>query len=228
METYYLAVKDLIRDNCHNLNQYYSDEFPVPNKSLKYNEGKSASVYDICKEKDCKYVLKVIVYDHKKYDLVWSPLLEKEYIERSWINEVNVLKKLNKCQDTNEYKFVPEIYDYWYCENKENIYFYILMEKFEGNLYDFVKKYKGVDTIKIAAIQSLALLESLLFFIHTTCDVCLNDIKLENILYKQVDKYIFEFVFADTGNSSMTTDDKCKKDDTDRFRRQIKLFKESL
>jgi serine/threonine protein kinase len=102
------------------------------------------------------------------------------------------------------------------------------MEKFDGNLYDFIKKFKSSDEIKIAALAELKVLEISLSFIHNFCDICLNDIKLDNILYKQLDKYLFIFVFTDTGNSSLETDKNCKKNDLDRFRRQIQHFKENL
>ena len=102
------------------------------------------------------------------------------------------------------------------------------MEKYEGNLYDFLNKYDRNDSIKIAVLQSLFILELCLVFIHDKCNVCLNEIKLENILYKQKDRYVFEFVFTDIGNSSITGDEICKQGDRDRFRRQINQFRQDL
>ena len=101
------------------------------------------------------------------------------------------------------------------------------MEKYDGNLDDFIKKFNGKG-YKALSLKSLELLESNLYFIHSECDVCLNDIKLDNILYKQLSEYLFIFVFTDTGNSTLTTDNECKKNDTDRFRRQIQQFHDQL
>ena len=66
MSVHYIGVNDMSRSNCQQLNSYYSENFPIPNKNLRYTEGRSASVYDICKNKNCSYVLKVIFYGETK------------------------------------------------------------------------------------------------------------------------------------------------------------------
>ena len=223
----YVPVNTRSRSLCEKINDYYSEEekIIIPDIMIKYSEGRSSNVYDICKNKDCNYVLKVITYDDKKSEFTG---VNNESIKKIWLNEVDVLKKLNNYQDSNNYKFVPDLIDYWYCENNLNVYYYILIEKYSGNLYDFIKKYKSNIFVKSIVLKSLEVLELQLNFIHDKCNICLNDIKLDNILYKQVDKYAFEFVFANTGLSTMETDENCKKNDTERFRRHIKRFVEQL
>lgn len=220
MSSYYISLKNLSRDDCQHLSKTYIEKNIL-------GKGAYGTVKEICKDIDCNYVLKTIVYDKKKYDFIGSLELSEDYIKKSWLNEIEVLKKLNNCQDINQYKFVPMLYDFWYCKDVYKTYFYIIMEKYDGNLYDFLKKFNGKG-YKAVALTKLELLESNLYFIHRECDVCLNDIKLDNILYKQLSDYLFVFVFTDTGNSSITADENCKKLDTERFRRQIQYFHNQL
>lgn len=218
---FYLSCKSKDRDDCEYLSHNYV-------KKEKIAKGSTGEIYDICKDENCSYILKVIIYDKIKYELSSSEYLSFKHTRELWLNEVSCLQKINKCQNEQGLQFVPEIHDYWMCKTDDKTYFYIVMEKFDGNLYDFIQKYKSVDEIKIAALAELKVLELSLSNIHKNCDICLNDIKLENILYKQLDKYLFIFVFTDTGNSSLKSSDICKKQDLERFRRKIQQFKDSL
>jgi serine/threonine protein kinase len=222
MSIFYMLSNSLKRNDC---------EFLTKSFDLKLQLGKGAfgSVGEICHkgDDDC-YALKTIVYSKEIYELSGVESLSKESIKLQWENEIKILTKLNVCQDALEYKFVPIFYDSWLCEDASKTFFYILMEKFEGNLDDFIKKYKFQDLAKTTAVAKLELLESQLGYIHSGCNICLNDIKLENILYKQVGKYVYEFVFADTGKSTDETNLECKKEDKARFKRTIKKFVEGL
>ena len=219
---FYLSCQSKERNDC----EYLTDTYVVKNK---INKGSIGTIYDVCKNKNCNYILKVIVYDKLKYELSGSIEHKSEtYLKELWLNEVSCLQKINDCQERQQRQFVPTLYDYWYCRKQDETYFYIVMEKFDGNLYDFIEKFNGIDEIKIAALAELKVLELSLSMIHSSCDICLNDIKLDNILYKQLDEYLFTFVFTDTGNSYLETDEECKRHDLERFRRKIQQFKDSL
>jgi serine/threonine protein kinase len=219
--TFYLSCKSKVRDDCEFLASNYIQKG-------KIGKGSTGEIYEICKDKDCNYILKVIIFDESKYELSGSEYQSFEHIKELWLNEVSCLQKINECQDKHQLQFVPQLYDYWMCKRIDKTYFYIIIEKFDGNLYDFIEKYKSVDEIKIAALAELKVLERNLYMIHESCDICLNDIKLDNILYKQLDKYSFIFVFTDTRNSSLETDQSCKEQDLKRFRRQIRTFRDHL
>lgn len=219
--SFYLACKTKIKDDCEYLSQLYIEK-------NKITKGSIGNIYEICKKNDCNYILKVIVYDKIKYDLSGSYLNSEEHLKELWLNEVSCLTKINICQEQQQRQFVPILYDYWLCKKEDKTYFYIVMEKFDGNLYDFIERFKSSDAIKIATLAELKVLEMSLSMIHHSCDICLNDIKLDNILYKQLDRYLFIFVFTDTGNSSFEASKDCKLNDLNRFRRQIQHFKDTL
>ena len=65
-----------------------------------------------------------------------------------------------------------------------DIYIYIVLERFNGNIKEFSEIHK--DNYLILSLIDLALenLTTNLHLIHDKCDICLNDIKMENILYK--------------------------------------------
>lgn len=220
---FYMATDTIDRDDC----EYLSNIF---NEPQKIGKGAYGEVYQICNKtnQNCNYALKVIIYDKIRYEMSGVELLSRATIKDLWFREVRILKKLNRCQEKQGYKFVPDIYDNWFCTKPEQTYFYILMEKFDGNLSQFIKKYRSVELVKIASLLALKSLDKDLKIIHTFCDICLNDIKLDNILYKQVGEYNYQFVFADTGNSSEEVSQKCQDDDQARFRKTIEEFEKEL
>ena len=226
--TFYLAVETKDRDDC----EYLSKTFDVINDPKNPMKGAVGKVYQVCSKatRNCNFVLKVITFVPEIYNLTGEDSKSWSYTKKAWSREVRILKKLNRCQVKLGYKFVPEVYDAWFCKNSnpQKSTLYILMEKFDGNLMNFIKKYKSVPLVKIAAIMTLNSLDKDLHIIHTTCNVCLNDIKLENILYKQIGEYEYQFVFADTGNSSEEITQKCKDDDQMKFRRTVDAFKDGL
>ena len=136
------------------------------------------------------------------------------------------MKKLNECQQSLKKVFSPILYDAWKCRVGEMTYFYILMEKYDGSLYDIFKKYDITE--KRYALQILETMDAFLTIIHTQCRICLNDIKLENILYKRIDSLSYKFVFADFGISTDNSTDECIEKDLDKFQRTIQTFKEAL
>jgi hypothetical protein len=81
---------------------------------------------------------------------------------------------------------------------------------------------------KIAVVQTLEKLEAYLMLIHLYANVCMNDVKLENILYKKVGPYQYQFVFADFGLSFLETNEECKRNDHHKFKRTIEQFKFQL
>jgi serine/threonine protein kinase len=214
------------RSDCEKLSKIYS-------KKEFLGKGAYGSVHQVCKNidrKDCGYVLKTIIFDKETYELSGMETLNENSIKKQWLNEVSMLNKLNNCQKQYNTQFVPIIYDAWYCQEDYKTYFYIIMEKFDGNLNVFINKYKGKynKLLGIAIISKLELLTLQLKLIHRDCNICLNDIKLDNILYKQIDDYTYSFVFADTGKSSEEITDECKIYDTDKFILSINELKEKF
>jgi hypothetical protein len=64
--------------------------------------------------------------------------------------------------------------------------------------------------------------------LHSNNNAELNDIKLSNILYKQVGEYNYEFVFADLGLSTINVNKRCKNEDQNAFRHTINEFEINL
>ena len=221
--SFYIGINNMDRDDCQYLAKTYDQK-------IKLGKGASGEVYELCKKgtTDCNYVLKVTIYKSDIYDMTGQIELSKEYKKSEWQKEVKILTKLNNCQNSYSTTFVPIIYDNWLCDENDKTYFYIVMEKFHGNLNDFIKKNKSNEQIKIAAVKTLELLTLQLRIIHNNCNVCLVDIKLDNILYKQIDTYTYEFVFADIGSAIDKANIECKQIDTERFLRTIQLFKNNL
>lgn len=225
MSILYTAIKSFDRDDCETLSKTFDIK-------QKIGKGAYGNVYEMCNKetKDCKYDLKIITYDKQSYDMSGHmDSKSRSYIKNEWIKEVKILKKLNTCQKKLTIKLVPELYDHWFCtESVDKTHFYIIMEKFDGDLDGFINKFKSVEPVKGFALQALENLRLSLRLLHTVCNVCLNDINIKNILYKQVGKYRYEFVFADTGKSTDDMTEKCKKDDEDRLIRAIQAYENTL
>jgi serine/threonine protein kinase len=216
MSIFYSATRSLDRHNCEYEAKQKLKKENLFIKENVFGEGLNGKVYEVCNNANCPYVLKIIIYDKLK-----NINSTRQQHKKNWENEVRILEKLNDCQYKLKYKFVPIIYDSWHCDDKDKSFFFILMEKFEGNLATFIKKYQSSDAIKIASISALKTLEVYLRIIHEKCKVCLHDIKLENILYKQNGRYDYDFVFADTRKSTDNVTKKCMEEDTERFQQTI-------
>ena len=67
-------------------------------------------------------------------------------------------------------------------------------------------------------------------FINNKCQICIEDIKLENILYKKLDNDTFELVFADFGTSIMNESfsQECVQRDLMRFKSSVNDFLEQF
>lgn len=206
----------------------------VYKKGVKLGKGAYATVYEACIDNDCSYVLKVIKYEHQKYQYIGTDRLSRKYIMKQWkmelLSHLRVLNCEKRYQVFNlDQKLAPWLYDAWFCDEKNgDTIFYIVMEKYDGNLSDFIKKYKKNDLTKNMVRLLLSNLLSSLYFIHNNCNICLNDIKLDNILYKRRDDGYFNFVFGDFGLSSTTTNQKCKDEDQHRFKNMVSLFIDQL
>lgn len=226
MESYYMITDSIDRDDCEFLYKFYD-------KKNFIKKGAYGSVYELCEKNTdiCGFVLKIIKYKKDIFELSGSEELSFKNIKKNWEKEIKIIKKLNNCQYKAGFKFSPIFYDAWYCSEKNETSFFIVMEKYDGSLTNFINHYKTLKEKELAKsflITNLKLLDIQLRFIHDNCNICLNDIKLDNILYKQVSKYSYEFVFTDFGNSTEIVNEKCKKEDQERFRRNINLFNEEL
>lgn len=211
------------RDDCKFLAETYD-------KKQRLGKGAYGSVYELCKKasNDCSFALKVMIYDKEKYEMIGGEPLSKNYIKTIWEREVRIFHKLNQCQRAWGYQFVPIIHDSWLCEEENFTWFFIVVERFDGNLEDFIRLFKGQEAIKIAAMAKLDTLSRDLKIIHKSCRICLNDIKLPNILYKQTGKYSYVFVFTDLGIATDNMDEECHDRDSARFKESIQLFEKLL
>lgn len=205
----YLATPSTDRDDCKHLHKTYD-------KKGQLGKGAYGTVYELCKKAsdDCPYVLKVITYNRADDEMIGVPKLTLKYIKDEWNTEVRIMHKLNQCQKNLGHQFVPLIFDAWYCTEKDFTYFYIVTERWTGNISDFIRKYKSNDAIKVAAVTNLNLLTILLKMIHRDCKICLNDIKMDNILFKQTGKYNYTFVFNDFGKATEDATIECQANDT--------------
>jgi serine/threonine protein kinase len=221
----YFSIDTLNRNNCEYLIKTYE-------KGKSIGSGAYGNVYEACKDKNCNYVLKVIKYKKDRYENSGKvEELSEKYIKKIWKKEILIHLKLNNCQQKIGITFSPLIHDAWHCKEKDETTFFIIMEKYDGNLTGFIEKYKSVkekEVAKVAIDQALQKLYMCLTFIHDKCDICLNDIKLDNILYKKIKDYQYDFVFADFGKSTYKTTVECKKTDLERFTRNIKMFESNF
>ena len=192
------------------MNIYFSlDRIPNRSECEKLGEEPStdtynksySSVYECCKDKNCNYILKVIKFNKELNEFNDNPQFTYEYRYKEWLSEINNYLKIINCKYNFCIKFAPILYDYWFY-NVDDDYsdytsFYIIMENFEGNLKDFIDKYKNEKLLKTVLSSSLKLLETSLLHINSTCKIYIDDIKLESILYKINSKGIYEFLFSD-------------------------------
>ena len=165
-----------------------------------YNKSYS-SVYECCKDKNCNYILKVIKFNKELSEFNDNPQFTYEYRYKKWFSEIKNYLKIMNCKYDFNIKFAPILYDSWFY-NEDNDYndytsFYIIMENFEGNLKDFIDKYKNEKLLKTVLWSNLKLLEISLLHINSTCKIYIDDIKLESILYRSTPEGIYEFLFSD-------------------------------
>ena len=213
--TQYIPVRTTTRKDCEALHTT--------------GKGSFGEVYEACirGNHDCGYVLKVITYDSKTFKERGGKSLERYY--RDWYNEAKVFSALNKCQEKKRGVFSPILYDRWYCaEGRKDkstvVHFYLLMERYDGDLLQLFTD-RDLTFKNIVIAMALERMDSYLSIIHDTCKICLNDIKLQNILYKRVGEYDYDLVFADFGISSRHSDDECIKNDRENFKELKEQFR---
>jgi len=224
MDVLYLTVNSLERNDCEEVHRTYE-------MKTKVGRGAYGHVYQVCKKatRDCDFVLKIITFDQELYELSGKSKPSLLETRKNWIKEVHVLQKLNQYQSELDVIFSQLFYDAWMCSIYERTHFYIVMEKYDGNLLHFISIHKKQESMaKALVIQTLEKLDAYLMLIHSNADICMNDIKLDNILYKQVGQYLYQFVFADFGLSSLETNSLCKSDDRVKFKKTIEQFKIQL
>ena len=195
------------------INKYFSlDRIPTISECEKLGEESStdsynksySSVYECCKDKNCNYILKVMKFNKELSKFNDNRQFANDYNYKNWLSEIKNYLKIINCQDNFNIKFSPKVYDSWFygeededIEDNEDTSFYIIMEKFDGNLKDFIDKYENEKLLKNVLSQSLKLLEISLLHVNNTCNIYIDDIKLESILYRFNSKGIYEFLFSD-------------------------------
>ena len=223
----YFEIDFLDRSQCERIYQKYQ-------LGKVIGKGAYGTVYDICKNGSCKYVLKVIKYDHQIYKMTRLPSHSIKHYMEIWWNEIQMHKAMIDCQTQSSFTFVPTIYDAWFCDDQNdlNAYFYMVFEKYDGNLNDFIKLFsnsKDEMVIRLIRYNLNTVIQSLrnaLHHIHDKCSICINDIKLDNILFKFTNDS-FAFAYADFGLTQKVNkpyDDNCKKQDDARLERSIHEF----
>jgi len=196
-------------------------------------KGAYGKVYDVCQDKDCNFVLKTMEFCKSKYDMIGVPKLSYEYKYDGWRKEIENQLKVIECSKKYDYKFVPYVHDAWFCHEKNgDSTFYIVMEKFDGDLKSLIKKFSKHDIdvknlLKSFIMLKFEVLGKALEYINNSCGICLDDIKLENILYKKYsDNNTYDLVFSDFGTSlfgnNLTT--KCIELDIMRFKQAVEDF----
>ena len=229
----YIPVRSGLRKDCEALHKIY--------KKAKNSLGKGSfgEVYQACirETRDCEYVLKVSTYDHRNFLENGGKSIQRYVGE--WGNEVEVFNRVNKLQEQLGVVFSPKLYDSWFCRTGEKFHFYILMEKYDGDLFrllpDHTNKYNEYkdtpiyrDVViyrNIAILTMLDRMDLYLESIHHNLKICLNDIKLQNILYKITDDGMIQIVFSDFGIASQHSDDECIRIDRENFNALKKEFR---
>ena len=197
-------------------------------------KGAYGKVYDLCKGTNCNFVLKVTTFSKKYNSTIGGYKSERSTKINEWMTEIENNLKVVECQQDYDFQFIPRIYDAWFCDKKNgDTKFYIIFERFEGNLKDFIKKFskesKDVKKLlKSFIMLKFKVLEKTLDHINEKCKICLDDIKIENILYKSNDNGTFDLVFSDFGTSKYgeKISENCIKTDIRRFKQAVDEFDE--
>ena len=91
-----------------------------------------------------------------------------------------------------------------------------------------IKTKKEDEMAKTLLLSNLKNLSLKLRLIHNECKICMNDINLRNIFYKQTGDYTYEFVYGDTGLSTDKMTKECQKTDWMRLNQSIKSLQREL
>jgi tRNA A-37 threonylcarbamoyl transferase component Bud32 len=157
------------------------------------DSGANSKVLRACKEKNCKFIAKTT--------------------KQSMTKELKILLYLG------EHKLAPMVYDVFKCHETT----FIIQEKLDGTLVDYIKHGYSVDRLFVE-------LPMLLSRLHH-CDVYHGDIHPSNIMYQRIGK-IFTFFWIDFGTSVMYPTKKQMEEDKDQLqtllRYNIPMIKRAL
>lgn len=217
--SYFSLEKIPNRSDCEKLLK----EYKIQNKL-----GAHDKVYSACKNENCNFVLKTIEFCKSKCREISASKL--------WKKEIKNHLQIIECQNNYKFRFVPIVFDAWFCnEDNGDAVFYIIMERFDGDLKDFIKRFSKYDkSVKILLKSFIKLklneLQDALEFINNKCQICIDDIKIENLLYKKLENETFELVFADFGTSIMNDSfsQECVQRDLTRFKSSANEFLEQF
>lgn len=175
-----VPVHSLNRSSCvHAYNNYKEGQL--------MGEGLFSNVYELCDEKkSCPYVLKVMQL----------PTLEPRVVDI-------FMQKLQK-EVANQKKaagIAPKVYDAWTCAQHDILTGFIVMERMDGTLGNYILKeyHEGrlssimVDYLQLLMIELVAKLHQL--------GICHNDLHFGNILYKKDKWYVGDFGESTTNES---------------------------
>jgi serine/threonine protein kinase len=210
MRTSYFSLEKIPnRSDCEKLLK----EYKIQNKLGAYGK-----VYSACKNENCNFVLKTMEFCKTK------------------CREIKNHLQIIECQNNYKFRFVPTVFDSWFCneDNNEPV-FYIIMERFDGDLKDFIERFSKYDkSVKILLKSFIKVklneLQDALEFINNKYQICIDDIKIENLLYKKLENETFELVFADFGTSIMNENfsQECIQRDLMRFKSSVNEFLEQF
>jgi len=220
MRTSYFSLEKISnRSDCEKLLK----EYKIQNKLGVYDR-----VYSACKNDNCNFVLKTMEFCKSKCREISASKL--------WKKEIKNHLQIIECQNNYKFRFVPIVFDAWFCnEDNGDAVFYIIMERFDGDLKDFIKRFSKYDkSVKILLKSFIKVklneLQKSLEFINNKCQICIDNIKIENILYKKLENETFELVFAEFGTSMMNESfsQECIQRDLTRFKSSANEFLEQF
>lgn len=227
MRTVYFSLENIPnRSNCEKLLKEYK-------LGKQIGRGAYGKVYDVCRDSDCNFILKTMEFCMSKYNMI---KLSYENKFNEWKKEIENQLSVIECSKKYHYRFVPNVYDAWYCNEKNgDSVFYIVMEKFDGDLKSFISIFSKHDKnvknlLKSFILLKLQLLSESLQYINNSCNICLDDIKLENILYKKYSDNTYDLVFSDFGTSltGKKITSRCVEIDITRFKQIVEEFKNTF
>ena len=111
MEPVFFDVDFKTRQDCQKLYKNYK----LGKYIGKWAYGK---VHELCRDGECKYVLKVTEYDPTTYQMSGQEFKSLNSYYNRWINEIDMHKQMEICQKSFFYKFTPYLYDAWFCIDK--------------------------------------------------------------------------------------------------------------
>jgi serine/threonine protein kinase len=214
MNSQFFAIDCVNRAHCERLFHEYTTGI--------YTRTAFSSFYDACKQATGSQFILKVTPSNSQFDECNSQVDMHNQM-------VHSLRKF-------DHDFLPLMHDAWYCLVNTQPTFFTIIERYEGNLFDLISSFpdddpdirKLLNTIIHIVLKNL---QGSLYYVHNTCNICINDIKLENILYKETaNQYVF--VFADfgiaTGKCSVNKDPKCKQEDARKLDVMIQTFLNEL